>query len=188
MGLSGHYAAACACRIGCAAGVRVSESAACCALVSVVTGWGGRGGGEASLVAKLILLSFQSLPRKSLKLSAGPSGARARYISHARHEACVISQYSGQLIPHTKISVHSIDTLTQDSPCSWRGYMSTKSDPNLRTPLATRARPLSCRARIRSQITEAPRYMRRPCRPGSRRPSCSRRSPASGTSRMVFWT
>ena len=64
----------------CLSPVRVSESAACCALVSVVTGWGGRGGGEASLVAKLILLSFQSLPRKSLKLSAGPSGARARYI------------------------------------------------------------------------------------------------------------
>ena len=113
--------------------------------------------------------------------------ARAIYRMRDMHEACVISQYSGQLIPHTKISVHSIDTLTQDSPCSWRGYMSTKSDPNLRTPLATRARPLSCRARIRSQITEAPRYMRRPCRPGSRRPSCSRRSPASGTSRMVFW-
>jgi hypothetical protein len=127
------------------------------------------------------------LPRKSLKLSAGPSGGHARDRSGMRQKRALFRNTRDILIPHTKISVHSIDILTQDSPCSWRGYMSTKSDPNLRTPLATRARPLSCRARIRSQITEAPRYMRRPCRPGSRRPSCSRRSPASGTSRMVFW-
>ena len=83
----------------CPSPVRVSESAACCALVSVVTwGWGrGQPCSIAHFFFKKQLLSFQSPAQKKFEIFCWPfwwarGDARARYT-----KACVISQYSGYL-------------------------------------------------------------------------------------------
>ena len=128
------------------------------------------------------------LPRKSLKLSAGPSGVvrarEARHVGGRRRRA----RTERSPDPHTKLSVYSIDIVRlTPRQQEFRTCAPTKRHRKLPPQASVRAppahgesHPVLCKNRLRARI-------RRPCRPRSRRPSCSRGSAASKTSLMTFW-
>ena len=109
---------------------------------------------------------------------------RARHVGGRRRRA----RTERSPDPHTKLSVYSIDIvrLTPNQP-EFRTCAPTKRHRKLPPQASVRAppahgesHPVLCKNRLRARI-------RRPCRPRSRRPSCSRGSAASKTSLMTFW-